>query len=132
MVSLRSGIILENTDDAFKDLLKTLQLDIVGNYIKTDAIILMIVASMFAALKRKKEKATETRRTTRSLIRLITRLRLCFREICKKQSEITLPDTLDNAAGMYGRKTISLLGSAVNSLSERSLEDRLSITDQKK
>ena len=46
--------------------------------------MLMIVASMFAALKRKKEKATETRRTTRSLIRLITRLRLCFREICKK------------------------------------------------
>ena len=61
---------------------------------------------------------------------LTTRLYLCFREICKNQSEITLPDTLGNAADMCRRKTMSLLGRAVDTLSERPLEDRLSITDQ--
>ena len=53
MVSLTSRISLENTDDDFKDLLNTLQLDTVGDYIKTDPIILMIGARMFAASKRK-------------------------------------------------------------------------------
>ena len=131
MVSLTSGISLENTNDDFKDLLNTLQLDTVGDYIKTDPIILMIGARTFAALKRQKGKVTETRRTTRSRMRLTTRLYLCFRGICKNQFEITLPDTLGNAADIYRRKTISLLGRAVNTLSETSLEDRLSITDQR-
>ena len=108
-----------------------MQLDTVSNYIKTDPIILMIGARTFAASKSKKDKVTETRRTTRSQMRLTARLYLCFREICKNKSEITLPDTLGNAADMYRRKTISLLMHAVNTLSERSLEDRLSITDQK-
>ena len=56
MVSLTSGISLENTDDDFKDLLSTLQLDTVGDYNKTDPIILMIGARMFNASKRKKDK----------------------------------------------------------------------------
>ena len=131
MVSLTSSISIENSDDDFKNLLNSLQLDTVGDYIKTDPIVLMIGARTFAASKRKKDKVTETRRTTRSRMRLTTRLYLCFREICKNQSEITLPDTLGNAADMYRRKTISLLGRAVNTLSDRSLEDRLSVTDQK-
>ena len=131
MVSLTSGISLENTDDDFKDLLNTLQLDTVGDYIKTDSIILMIGARTFNASKRKKDKVTETSKTTRFWMRLTTRLYLCLRQICKKQFEITLPDVLGNAADMYRRKTISLLGRAVNTLSERSLEDRLSITNQK-
>ena len=82
MVFLTSGISLENTDDDFKDQLNTLQLGTVGDYIKTDPIILMIGARTFAASKRKKDKVTETRRTTRSWMRLTTRLYLCFREIC--------------------------------------------------
>ena len=131
MVSLTPGISLENTDDDFKDLLNTLQLDTVGDYIKTDPIILMIGARTFATSKKKKDKVTETRRRTRSRIRLTTKLYLCFHEICKNQSEITLPDTLGYAADMYRRKTISVLGRAINTLSERSLEDRLSITDRK-
>ena len=106
MVSLTSGLSLENTDDDFKNLRSTLQLDTVGDCVKTDPIILMIGARTFAALKRKKDKVTETRRTTRSRMRLTTRLYLCFHEICKNQSEITLPDTLGNAADMYRRKTI--------------------------
>ena len=131
MLSLTCGISLENTDDDFKDLPNTLQLGTVGDYIKTDPIILMIGARKFAASKRKKDNVTERKRTTRSRKRLTTRLHLCFREICKNQSEITLPDTLDNAANMYRRKTISLLGRVVNTLLERSLENQLSIVDQK-
>ena len=104
MISLAYGISLENTDDDFKDLLNSLELDTVGDYIKTDPIILMIKARAFSASKRKKDNVTETRRTTRSGMRLTARLYLCFHEICKNQSEITLLDTLGNEAHMYHRK----------------------------
>ena len=53
MVSPTSDISLENSDDEFKDLLNILQLDTVGDYIKTDSIILIIEARRFAASKRK-------------------------------------------------------------------------------
>ena len=56
MASLTSGISLENTDDDFKDLLNTLQLDTVGDYINTDPIILMIGARAFTASKKRRIK----------------------------------------------------------------------------
>ena len=73
----------------------------------------MIGARTFAASKRKKDKVTETRKTTRSWMCLTTRLYLCFCEICTNQSEITVIDTLGNGADMYHRKTISLFGHAL-------------------
>ena len=62
---------------------------------------------------------------------ITTRVCLCFCKFCKKQSRIKLPDTSGNVANMYLAKVLSLLGRAVDTLSERSLEDRLPITDQK-
>ena len=56
IVSLTSGISLENANDDFKDLLNTLQLDTVGNYIKTGPIILMIRARTFLLQKVRKIK----------------------------------------------------------------------------
>ena len=105
MLSLTCGISLENTDDDFKDLPNTLQLDTVGDYIKTYPIILMFGARTFAASKRKEDKVTERKRTTRSRKRLTTRLHLCFREICKNQSEITLPDTLMQPTCTAGKQS---------------------------
>ena len=93
LVSLTSTINIVKNNDDFKDLQNISRLHMVGNYIKTDCIILMIEARTFAALKRKKNKVIETRRTTSSRMHLATRLYLCFREICKNQSEIAVPDT---------------------------------------
>ena len=45
---------LDQFNDDFKALLTTLQLDEIGNYVKTDKVILMIRLRTFAASKRKK------------------------------------------------------------------------------
>ena len=131
IVSLTSSISIVKSDDDFKKLLSSLQLDTLGDYMKTEVLVRTYGARTTAISKRKKDKVTETRRTTRSWMRVTTRMYLCFREICKNQSEITLPDTLGNAVEMYCRKTILLLGRAVNTLSDRPLEEALSVTDQK-
>ena len=70
MVSLTSSISIEKSDDDFKNLLSSFQLDTLGNYIKTDVLVRTSGARTFAVSKRKKDKVTETRRTTRSWISL--------------------------------------------------------------
>ena len=70
----------ENFSSGFKGLLNTLYSDKIGNYVKSD-IILMIVARSYESLKNKKDKATETRRSAGARMRLIARLYLCFRNI---------------------------------------------------
>ena len=133
MVSVASTQHLENFHSDFKDLLNTLILDVVGNYIKTDEIILMIGARSFGALKRKKDKVTETKKSVRSRMRLTARIYLCFREIYSKQSEVQLIEPLNNSGDMYSREAIIILGRAVNSISEKSSDDmnQTSISGQK-
>lgn len=76
LVSLKSTINIVKNNDDFKDLQNISQLHMVGNYIKTDCIILIIEARTFTASKREKNKVTETVRTTSSWMHLATRLYL--------------------------------------------------------
>ena len=133
MVSIKASIQVENYSSSFISLLNTLCLDDVGNYVKSDKIILMIGSRSFDALKRKKDKKTETTKSVRARMRLTARLYLQFCDLYKKQNEVVLTDELNNAADMYRRETIAILGSAINALSENHNEDesRITVTGQK-
>ena len=56
----------ETYSNEFLSLLNKLQLDDVGNYAKSDKIILMIGARSHSALKKKKDKVVETERLVRA------------------------------------------------------------------
>nr|XP_047142833.1 uncharacterized protein LOC124817083 [Hydra vulgaris] len=107
----------------FVNLLNTLQLDDIGNYIKTDKIILMIGSRSYSALKRKKDKVSETKKLVRSRMRLTARLYLSFKSIYNNQKAVKLDNILNNAADKYCREVITIVGEAINSLSEKSNED---------
>ena len=100
MVSVETFKVAENYSEDFKSLLNTLKVDEVGDYLKTDKIILLIGARSFAALKRKKDKKIETKKSVRAHMRLTARVYLAFRELYSKQSEITIINPLNNAADM--------------------------------
>nr|XP_047124946.1 uncharacterized protein LOC124807258 [Hydra vulgaris] len=85
----------------FVNLLNTLQLDDIGNYIKTDKIILMIGSRSYSALKRKKDKVSETKKLVRSRMRLTARLYLSFKSIYNNQKAVKLDNILNNAADKY-------------------------------
>lgn len=92
----------------------------------------MIGSRSFSSLKRKKDKVTETRKSVRVRMRLSARLYLAFREAYSKQSTVLLTNTTNNAGDMYRREVITILGEAVNSLSEKEKLDGVhSVTDQK-
>ena len=107
----------------FKDLLSTLLLDEVGNYIKTDEIILMFGERSFNSLKRKKDKVVECKKYVRARMRLTGRVYLCFRKLYSEQSDVSLNDAMNNAGDMYRREVITILGQAVNEISEKSVAD---------
>lgn len=52
IVSVESCKVVENVWDEFKEFLNSLLLDVIGNYVKTDKIVLMIGARSFRVLKR--------------------------------------------------------------------------------
>ena len=108
----------EGYSKEFLDLLKTLRLDRIGDYIKGDKILMMIGYRSFNALRRKKDKKKEVTRTVRSRMRLLARVYLPFKDIYNDQSEITLTDPLKNAADMYRRETIYILGQAINQITD--------------
>ena len=87
-------------------------------------------------LKRKKDKKIESRRSVRARMRLTARLYLAFREEYGKQSTV-MTDKLDNAADMFRREVITILGSAINQLCQKSGSNddhdanNSSVTDQK-
>ena len=66
MISIHHESNFDSYPDGFKDLLNTLSLDEVGDYIKTDEIILMFGLRSFCALNRKKDKVTEARKSVRA------------------------------------------------------------------
>ena len=121
--------------DDFKALLGTLKLDAVGDYVKSDNIILMIGARSFKGLKRRKDKSLETKRFVRARMRLITRLYLQFHEEYCAQSEVVLSDQCKNAADLFRRETITVLGKVIDKLCDKCDDDiganNLSITNQK-
>ena len=134
MVPVHEAVAAENQPDQFKSLLNTLQLDEIGQYLKTDPIILMIGLRSFAALKRKKDKITETRKSVRARMRLVARLYLVYRDLYGKQSNTSIANPLGNVADMYRRETITILGAAIDQLCDKGGEtgqNSKSITDQK-
>ena len=136
MVSLDRCQDFKHHSEGFKELLNTLHLDKIGNYLKTDEIILMFGSRSFSALKRKKDKKTEAKRSVRARMRLTARVYLAFQDEYSRQSEIVVSDKLSNAGDMYRRETITVLGRAIDRLSEKSNDDdketaELSITGQK-
>ena len=114
LVPIETSNIVESYSNDFKSLLNTLRLDEVGNYIKTDSIVLMIGSISFTALQRKKDKVVETKKLVRARMRLIARLYLVILEFYKKQSDVKIINPTNNAADLYSRESISLLGLAVN------------------
>ena len=104
--SVESCKVVESFCEEFKELLNSLLLDVTGNYIKTEKIVLMIGARSFGALRRKKDKKIGAKKLVRTRMQLVARVYLCFREIYSNQTEVKLTDLLDNAADMYRRETL--------------------------
>ena len=92
---------IEQHTPEFKELLSTLHLDEVGNYVKSDPIILVIGLRLFNAKRKKKNKETETTISVRENVRHMACLYLSFCSFYEKESEVTLKDRLDNAADIY-------------------------------
>ena len=135
MVSVEQFQGMEQYSVGFRNLLNTLHQDKVGDYIKTDKIILMIGNRSFSALKRKKDKKTETSKYVRARMRLTARIYMAFRDEYAKQKDIKLEEKLNNAADIYRREVITVLGRAINQLCEKSTDGdvatAVTVTDQK-
>ena len=133
MINIADCPKLNDLKPGFKDLLSTMRMDKIGDYVKTDNIILMIGARTHNALKRKKDKEQECKKTVRSRMRLIARVYLKFLEYYQDQSVIILDKSLNNSADMFRRETITILGEAVNTLCDVDCEElpSLSIIGQK-
>ena len=135
MVSIPSHQQLDSFSNDYKELLNTILQDEIGNYIKNDKIILMFGERSFGALKRRKDKVTETRKSVRARMRLTARVYLAFCEAYAKQTGVTLDNPLNNTADMYRREAITVLGRAVNDISEKASDDKdvgsMSVSGQK-
>ncbi|XP_065681295.1 uncharacterized protein LOC124817083 [Hydra vulgaris] len=83
----------------------------------------MIGSRSYSALKRKKDKVSETKKLVRSRMRLTARLYLSFKSIYNNQKAVKLDNILNNAADKYCREVITIVGEAINSLSKKSNED---------
>ena len=84
MVSIETIEYIEEHTPEFKELLNTLHLDEVGNYVKSDPVILMIGSRLFNAKRKKTNKETGTKISVRTLMRLTARLYLSFRSFYEK------------------------------------------------
>ena len=87
MVSIEKAEYIEQHTPDFKGLLNTLHLDELGNYVKSDPIILMIAWRLFNAEK-KKDKETGTRIFVRTHMRLMERLYLSFFPFMRNRGDI--------------------------------------------
>ena len=133
VVSVEKCKLVEKLTQAFKELLNSLRLDEVGNYIKTDPITLVIGERMFKAHNKKKDKGIERRGFVRGCVRLTARLYLSFCNVYENQSEVKLNDGQNNASDMFRRKLITVLDRAINTVLEKPLEELVhtSVTNQK-
>ena len=110
---------LQDYSDDFKSLLNTIRLDKFGDHIKSDQVILMIGSRSHASLKRKKDKVTETKKSVRARMRLLSRLYLTFLDLYNNQSAVALEECEGNAADMYRRETVYILAEAINQLCDK-------------
>lgn len=112
VASVQKCKLVEKQTHAFKELLNSLRLDEVVNYIKTDPIILMIGVRLLKAHYKKKDKEVETRCFVRARTRLTARLYLSFLNVYENQSEVKLND-------MFRRELITVLDRAINMATEK-------------
>ena len=119
MVSIESAKHAEKFSNAFKSLLNTLRLDKVGDCIKSDEIILMIGNRSFNCLKRKKDKKEETSKYVRARMHLTARVLIAFKNVYDNQTEVKIEHKLENAADIFRRETIIILGEAINEICEK-------------
>ena len=119
VVSIEKVESFDEFSDGFKSLLNTLHLDVIGNFAKSDPIVLMVGARSHTAIKRKKDKISENRRTVRSRMRLMSRVYLTYRDAYRGQSSIVIEDLANDASDMYRREGISILALAAEKLSEK-------------
>ena len=133
MVSIEKTEYIEQHPPEFKELLSTLHLDEVGNYVKSDPVILVIGSRLINAKRKKTDKETGTRISVRTHVRLMAHLYLYLCSFYEKQSEVTLKHRLDNAADIYRREVTTILDKAVSAVTEKQLDEvpGASITDQK-
>ena len=125
MVAITKPISLEDYPEEYKELLSTLHLDEVGNYLKSDLIIVMVGLRSFNSLKRKRDKVVEVRKTVRSRMRLLVRMYLRFKVCYGSQDEVTLSDMLNNSGDMFRKETIFILNDAINDLCEKPNEETI-------
>ena len=119
VVSVKQQFHFDNCSSDFKELLNTIQLDEVGNYVKSDRIILMLRWRSFNPLRRKKDKAVEGRKTVRTQMRLVARLYLDFCNLYNSQTDVQLVEPMNNAADIYRRETILILGRTIDNICEK-------------
>ena len=107
----------------FKNLLNTLHLDSVGNFAKSDPIVLMVGARSHAAIKRKQDKVNECMRTVRSRMRLMSRVYLSYREVYQNQSHTVVEDLSNGSSDMFRREGITILAAAAKKLSKKDIKE---------
>ena len=73
LVSVENCKTVESFCEVFNGLMNSLLLNVVGNYTKTGKIVLMIGGRSFEALRRKKDKLVEVKKSFHERMRLITR-----------------------------------------------------------
>ena len=122
MISITESEVIDGYNDEFKELLNTLRLDDVGAYVKKDKIILMIGSRAFNSLRRKRDKMIGAQKTVRAQMRLLARLYLSFQKTYKNQTVIKFDDPANNAADLFHREVITVLGDAINNLTESAEE----------
>lgn len=123
VVEIEKAESLNEYSEGFKSLLNTLHLDLVGNFAKSDPIILMVGARSHTAIKRKQDKVNENMRTVRSRMRLMSRVYLAYREIYQDQSNVVIQDLSNDSSDMYRREGISILALAAEKLSEKDTKE---------
>lgn len=133
LVSIEAAQTFEIFSDEFKAVLNSLRLDVIGDYVKTDDIILMIGNRSFLSIKKKQDKQMETTKYVRARMRLTARIYLAFRSIYSQQSAIKLENEEGNSADIFRRETITILGEAINDICKKEdlSSEVASITNQK-
>lgn len=116
VVSVQLQFHFDYCSSDFKELLKTVQLDEVGYYVKSDRIILMLGWRLLNPLRKKKNNAVDGRKTVRTQMRLVARLYLAFRNLYNSQTDVQLVESMNNAADIYRRETILILGRTIDKI----------------
>ena len=104
-----------------------------SDLVKADSIILMVGLRTFNSLRRKKDKVVEGRKRVRNMMRQMATIYMKFLKVYSEQNEVKLTEILNNAADMYRKETVLILGRAIDEHCEKEDEGNgcTSVTKQK-